>query len=352
MSGDASLVRQWKIVAALSARTTGETVANLAREHAVNNKTIRRDLVTLRRAGFPLVETVGDFGRKTWQLSPEQSLPPMTLNWLEAISLYLARQFLEPLAGTHFWTSADKAFGKLRATLGKQPLQYLEKMSAAFFHTTGRRNRYAAKADILDDLTRAIEERRVSQLSYQSERSTEPATRDIHPLGWVFHGGAAYLVAHAPDHGERRLYKLDRMERVHVTSLQVPAPIDFSLNDYLANSFGVYRGDAAAQCVTIRVRFLPQVARYVSEKQWHASQKLEPQADGTLLAEFQLTSTVELKSWLRSFGANAIVLEPAPLRDEIQAELREWLGLYGKQPAKAARKGRGGDVKRRSRKPR
>ncbi|HVX63543.1 MAG TPA: WYL domain-containing protein [Pirellulales bacterium] len=48
-----------------------------------------------------------------------------------------------------------------------------------------------------------------------------------------------------------------------------------------------------------------------------------------MLAEFQLSSSEEIKRWLRGFGSNATVLEPLELRQEIAAELREMLAVYG-----------------------
>jgi hypothetical protein len=41
--------------------------------------------------------------------------------------------------------------------------------------------------------------------------------------------------------------------------------------------------------------------RYVQESNWHASQQLTPQNDGSLIAEFQLSGIEEIKSWVLSF---------------------------------------------------
>ena len=62
--------------------------------------------------------------------------------------------------------------------------------------------------------------------------------------------------------------------------------------------------------MTVKVRFLPRVATYVAEAKWHGSQKLEKQKDGSVLAEFRLSNTEEIKRWILSFGQHAVVLEP------------------------------------------
>ena len=328
MAETSGLLRQWKILAALSSRSACTTVRDLAREHDVSEKTIVRDLNTLKRAGFPFEETLGDYGRIQLRLSQGAALPALSLNWEEAISLWLARRFMKPLAGTHFWIAANRAFQKVRAILGDGPLHYLERMAGAFHLTSGDGGeKYAAKALILDELTGAIDRCRMTDLVYQSENATEPASRTVYPLGWVVHHDSLYLVAHAPDHGEQRLYKLDRMESVKVDPLQFQRPPDFSLSRYFAGTFGVYRGDGQAP-IAVRIKFLPAVARAIGEKQFHPSQKLTRERDGGVTAAFELTSTQELKSWLLSWGANAVVLEPQALADEIRAEAESLVRLY------------------------
>lgn len=64
------------------------------------------------------------------------------------------------------------------------------------------------------------------------------------------------------------------------------------------------------------------MARYVQESKWHASQTLSRQRDGSVLAEFQLSTTEEIKRWIMSFGRYATVLEPADLRQAIAEEAR------------------------------
>ena len=62
------LVRQWILLRVLCARHHGATVKELSTEMGVTEKTIRRDLETFLVAGFPLVETVEQFGRKKWRI--------------------------------------------------------------------------------------------------------------------------------------------------------------------------------------------------------------------------------------------------------------------------------------------
>ena len=100
----------------------------------------------------------------------------------------------------------------------------------------------------------------------------------------------------------------------------------FDLAEHLATTFGVYQSDG--EVTRVKVRFAPEAARYVQESHWQQSQRLTKQRDGSLVAEFRLSCTEEVKRWLLSFGSKALVLEPEPLRREIEEELRSLLAAY------------------------
>ena len=142
----------------------------------------------------------------------------------------------------------------------------------------------------------AIEDRRIAFITYRSLRTTEPVTYDIYPYGLIYHRGSLYLVAFAPQHDEIRHYRVDRIDAVEVQSLQFTKPANFDLRTHLDQSFGVFSRNGAP--VRVRICFSSAVSRYVEEKRWHPSQKLSRQADGSLVAEFVLTATEEIKSWI------------------------------------------------------
>lgn len=100
MRGRSPLLRQWMLLEALSSRAGGATVLELVRELGVSEKTVRRDLGTFQKVGFPLQEHFGPHGRKAWRLEPSADTPSLSFAFDEAIALYLGRRLLEPLAGT------------------------------------------------------------------------------------------------------------------------------------------------------------------------------------------------------------------------------------------------------------
>ena len=328
------LVRQWILLRKLCSHHHGVTIRDMVHELGVSEKTIRRDLETFQAAGFPLKETVEEFGRKKWHIEGGKAEPGLHFAYDEAIALHLGRRFLEPLAGTVFWEAAQRAFKKVRATLGAEALKYIDQFGTMFHQTMVGAADYTKKAELIDELMVGIEDQKAVFITYQSLRATEPVTYDIYPYGLIYHRGALYLVGKKPQDEEICHWKVSRIEDAEVTKVHFQRPGDFDLQQHLAKSFGVYHGVGD---VKIKVRFASSVARYVSESNWHESQKLTEQKDGSVVAKFQLSDTEEIKRWIMSFGQHAVVVEPESLRDEIVGEMNLLLAAYRQGDGKSGR---------------
>jgi len=330
MSKDPPLVRQWTLIRMLDGCGSGRTVEELAESLQVNVRTIRRDLKQLRDLAVPIDEHEGKYGRLTYRLSSTWHRAELRFTYEEAVALLLlARGFLERMAGTPFWRAARSAFRKINATLDDRAVRHLEKLDGRLYQTNVGASDYSRKEALIDALMVGIEDRRIVNVTYQSLKATEPVTYDIYPYGMVYHRGSLYVIAYAPAHEQLRHYKVDRMVDADVSGLPFNRDESFDLTTYMKNSFGVFKGDGDVEVV---VRFNAQVARYVEESQFHESQKLKKQKDGSVIARFRLSTTEEIKWWILSFGSSATVLEPSELRKELADELEEMLRRYRDTP--------------------
>lgn len=74
----------------------------------------------------------------------------------------------------------------------------------------------------------------------------------------------------------------------------------------------------------MRLRFTPgRVSDRVRESEWHYSQKLENLPGGGCVLTVTVGSTLEMKPFIRQWGADCIALSPADLRREIAEEMRQ-----------------------------
>jgi predicted DNA-binding transcriptional regulator YafY len=81
--------------------------------------------------------------------------------------------------------------------------------------------------------------------------------------------------------------------------------------------------DAAGNGVPIRVaiEFDASIADYVRTREWHPSQQLQLQVDGTVRVALDVVAGHALQSWILSFGPLARVVSPGWLAEQILISL-------------------------------
>jgi len=75
------------------------------------------------------------------------------------------------------------------------------------------------------------------------------------------------------------------------------------------------------------VRFDAYQARWIRERVWHPTQKLQELPDGGVLFEAE-ANPQEIKRWVLGYGSHAEVLEPPLLREEVKKEIEKMYARY------------------------
>lgn len=303
-----------------------EDVDSLAKALKVSSKTVRRDLNDLRKLGFAILEQGEPHGAKALSLD-KKAIPQLKLTYDEVFSLLLYRLGNPTFDGTQIGQAAASAFAKVEGAMGPVEKDYVQRMLPRV-----RRNSvggdYSKHSDTVEALTLGIEDTKAIEITYLSARSTEPVTYVIEPYGLVEHRGTLYVVGHSKRHDEIRTWKVDRMVAAEITRHSFQQPSGFDINEHFRGAFAIVRGDSA---VKVTVRFNGSATRYVQDKRMHPSQRVELQTDGMALVHFELTSTLEVRSWILSFGSAAEVLSPESLREEIREQIVQMLVRYDTQ---------------------
>jgi predicted DNA-binding transcriptional regulator YafY len=93
-------------------------------------------------------------------------------------------------------------------------------------------------------------------------------------------------------------------------------PADFNAEEYFKHSWGIIQGEL----VTVKVIFSKSVARFIRDRLWHPSQKLNNLSDGRLEGTMRVADTLEVRRWILGNGTNGEVVDPAALRDALRQE--------------------------------
>jgi len=309
----------------LARRPEGWTTGELAREFDVDTDTIRRDLLLLEGRSTGLIKQ----GRR-YTLNHRRSFHSVKLNNDEALALYLAARLLSRHSDEHN-PHVVKALEKLADALDvKSPLMASHIARAAEAVRARRVRREYVEA--LEVLTQGWAQGRKVQMRYRSYNKDETTERTfapyfIEPSGI---GYACYVIGYDELRQSLRTFKVERVYEARITDERFVRPDQFDAQQLLASAWGVIWRDEGG--IEVTLRFTPAVVRRLKESVWHHSQRLEDLPDGSCLFTVLVGSTMEMKPWIRQWGADVEVLSPPELRQELIAEVRAMARAYGIEP--------------------
>jgi predicted DNA-binding transcriptional regulator YafY len=305
---------------------------DLAHEFEVSVRTAYRDLDFLRDDWRVPLEF--DRAQSTWRLTePTVSLPLVTLSEGELVALYFAEKVLAQYRGTPFEADLASAFRKIEDLLPGEVrvspghLDDFLSLDPGPLHTPD--------AEVFRDVLAALRLRRRLLVRYRSLSSNRTTQRTLHPYHLLNHRGDWYVLGWDEARKQIRIFALHRIRRATLATASYEIPPDFRLRDYMADAFAIQKGEKP---VAVSIRFAPRQARWIRERRWHRTARVQELLDGGLVLQLRIAETSEIRRFVLQFGSEAEVLAPRSLRDAVARELQAALAVYG--PRRPRGKGR------------
>lgn len=287
------------------------------------SRMFERDKNELRDLGIPL-----EVGRASaWEPTEgyrinrdAYSLAPVDLTPDEAAAVAVATQLWE---SPELITATQGALLKLRAA-GVDVDPDAPVAIASPVGVPGLRG----SEDVLGILLSAIDSRQAVQFPHRPSRAEPYAIRTVEPWGVVTEKGRWYLVGHDRDRDATRTFRLSRIGP-DVTpigspgAVTVPEGVDLrrivaqTVTDVSATPAG---GRAQVWVADGRATALRRAGRSLGERQLAGR--------GGEVIELDIRSTDQLARDIAGYGADALVLEPHSLRDDVLARLRAHAGAH------------------------
>lgn len=164
----------------------------------------------------------------------------------------------------------------------------------------------------------------------------ELPTKPLWPLALVESAGVMYMVAQdpsfvpRPEKGKlqvlRSLFRIDRILEAAESGKVFEYPEDFRLRTYIENeqAFNFLTEPSVRLCIA----FDGNAGSHLKESPMSLDQEFDTLPDGRLVVSGTVIPSLKLRWWLRSFGANVEILEPASLRAEFAADCRKLAERY------------------------
>lgn len=291
---------------------------NLAERYELSERQIQKDLDIIRyRLGLPLEhDGTGYFFTRVPQL------PAVSYTFPEALALLLAFQAAHHVLGVGSPDLAA-AMARLQSVFPPEFVHFFSQIASQSSQPTERTHRQQT----LLILNAALMAQRKARMTYRTQsRGGELTERVVHPYHIMPYVRSWQLIAYCERRAEVLMFKVDRIQAITLLNEHYAIPKDFVLDDYLGAAWGLLRG-TASEPVDVSLRFNPEAGAWVAEEQWHASQHVEEQPDGSVLFRLHVAVTAEFVNWLMYYGSRVQILEPAWLRERVKEEHQQAAGI-------------------------
>src|SRR3569623_2567357 len=302
----------------------GATVYDLAERFGVSVRTALRYLEAGRASGEPLYEE-GVERRKIWRRLPAARRETLTLTTSQMLSLFLSRRVFDFLAGTGFKEDLDDVFARLEAPLRRRDFVAARNLDRKIFDVNAAPHIYERRVEHVNEILTALLREERLEIRHQSIAAGKTKAL-FEPYTLLVYKKGLYLAGLSHAHGQVRTLALDGFRDVSWRRGDTFVyPANFHPAELGEGAFGLIKGAPA----TVRVFFTERVSRFVPRRLWHRTQKFR-RVPGGVVMTVEVKGTVELGSWVLSFGDQAEILSPPELRDSVARELERAAARYAK----------------------
>jgi len=298
-------------------------IDDFCREFEVKERTARHDLQYLR--DFMDRGILFDKTKRGYiNPNPKQQLPTFELDDGEVFALTLGRDMLNEYSGTVFEPILRTAIEKIKQRLpDRVKVEAGDLKALVTFRASGVA---PMRRTLFFQLNTACQERHPVEITYFSAHTGETTKRKIDPYKLIENRGAWYVVGYCHLRKEKRMFALHRISGYRqLRTEKFQRPQNEALDNWINSAFQLEHGDPEME---YKIAFSRVTARYIRERHWHPSQKLEEHEDGSCILSFAATRLEEIKRWVLTFGAEAEVLAPVELREVLKKEIAKTSKLY------------------------
>ncbi|MSQ83455.1 MAG: WYL domain-containing protein [Myxococcales bacterium] len=295
--------------------SVAEIAASLGRQgYTVSRRSLERDLLKLAEV-FPL--RFDENKPRGWSFAAETQvadLPAMDVH--TALAFRMAADHLLPLLPEATRAYLEPHFSRARAVLDTAHSNVLhgwpDKVRVLPVGLTLVPP--VINDEVLERVQSGLLSERVLKIEYCKRGEAASRSYVVHPQGLVWRGAMGYLLGTLFDYTDLIQMALHRMESVEVLVEPRRALADFSLDAQIAaGEFDFLLGPEPLQLV---VAMADYAAVKLRETPLAVDQAILDLPDGRVQFGAKVTNTVQLRSWLHSFGHNVEVLAPDSLRRE------------------------------------
>ncbi len=293
----------------------GVSIEEIQEEFSVSRRTAERMRDAVMRV-FPGVEEIRceDPRRKRWRLSRNSGPKPSDISVDDFSSLQAARKHLTKAGLKQHAGRIRNLETKLRSNINDRKLTSIDVDLEVLLEAEGFAMRPGprpiVKDGVISEIRTAILKCEKIRIQYVSLGTNKTSVRKLCPYGCLY-GNRHYLVSLGSNSkgDDFRLFSLSNI--MSVTHLGEPFDRkEFSLKAYAEKSFGVFQGNIHE----VVLEFSKKVAEGAKRYQFHPTQRITMQKNGSIRVEISASSLRELAWHLFTWGSEVKVIGPLRLK--------------------------------------
>lgn len=299
------------------------TVARLQDELECSRATVYRDLAFLRDALMAPVVGDGEAGFRYDAEDAERfELPGLWLTSDELHALLAAQQLLSRSSGgvlsgalAPLQSRIDKLLAE-HATGERWPVERVRVIP----HRGRRMDEHAFR-----NVCSAVLQRKQLSFEYRARSTDEKTRRTVSPQRVTHYRDNWYLDAWDHEREALRSFSVDRIGGARLLDAAARDIPDSELDQHLSGSYGIFSGPPKGVATIV---FSEKAARWVADEHWHSQQQGRWLPDGRYELKVPYSAARELLMDVLHYGADAEVLEPPALRQQVRSLLQLALSNY------------------------
>jgi len=172
----------------------------------------------------------------------------------------------------------------------------------------------------------ALQKKRNLNFEYRSLEQNDYTKRSADPYHAICQRGNWYFIGYCYERQEPRMFAFSRIKNAVLSKNSFDIPVDFNPDIYFDKEFGVWASSRTEH--TIELRFQKDIGIYVLDRQWHSSQSVKENNDGSVDVTFTTTQMPEVLRWVLGQGRTVKVLKPKELVKMVTAECEGVREMY------------------------
>ncbi len=289
------------------------TAQDLAAELEVSIRTVFRDIKALSESNFPIYYDNG------YRLPEKYFFPQVNFDVEELVALFLSSSFLLKQKVLPYHRSISRALEKIEASLQPEYRKILRDLESQFAVGLSEGVYEEASFRVMELINSAIIERRSLNICYHTYTTDAITTRCVDPYGVFFSQDNWYLVAYCHARHAIREFNIKRVRDASVTDKTFNLPSGFKISQYLVHNWDFGEADQ----ITISLWHSAADARWIREVQWHPTQKIEDQKDGSVIMTVSVRAPENMIPWILSRKSEITVLSPEFLKTAVADEIEK-----------------------------